>query len=305
MAMASSLDGSCLNQVTQCKTDCSCRCSRSETNAGFRGVIDYYDPCFNIHRVQVYECNNCGEPFPTPTPKPTPTPTPTPTPGANCAPPPTGRPPVIVECPDPGDCDYRYEMWNTTWCRCTCRDPSPVLVDVQGDGLRLTNAAGGVSFDLDADGAAERLSWTEAGADDAWLALDRDGDGLITNGRELFGNFTPQPDPPPGVEPNGFLALAEFDKPDNGGDGDGAITSRDVIFDSLHLWQDTDHNGVSEAWELHALPALGLESIRLDYKEAKRTDEHGNQFRYRAKVGDARRAQLGRWAWDMFLVSGP
>lgn len=188
--------------------------------------------------------------------------------------------------------------WDPEFCQCI----SPVLVDVLGDGFRLTDLAGGVRFDRDSNGRAERSSWTAAGSDDAWLALDRNGNGRVDNGAELFGTFTAQP---LSDTPNGFLALAGFDRPQYGGNSDGVIDSRDSVFQSLLLWRDTNHNGVSEPAEKHTLAALNVTQLELSYKESKRSDEYGNWFRYRAKVLDSKQGQAGRWAWDVFLHRAP
>ena len=209
------------------------------------------------------------------------------------------------------DCDGDTDMQarqiacaNQQWVwlpdECLCSSATPIVLDMTGNGCRFTDAPRGVDFDINSDGRKERLSWTAAEADEAFLALDRNGNGQIDGGKELFGNFTDQPAT---EERNGFIALAEFDKSGNGGNEDGMISANDAVFPSLRLWEDNNHNGASETGEIHSLTDYSITAIELKYRTSNKSDMYGNVFRYRAKVHDVRGPSAGRWIWDVVLLA--
>jgi hypothetical protein len=173
-------------------------------------------------------------------------------------------------------------------------NPSPIIIDIDGSGYQLTDAAHGVSFDIFATGHPVRVSWTAPVCTNAFLVLDRNGDGAIGDASELFGDHTPQP---MSGHPNGFLALAAFDT-----NHDGVVDARDPVFGKLRLWQDSDHNGIATRAELHTLPQLGVSAVSVDYQHTDRVDAHANQFRYRAAVTGAR---ASHWAYDIFFTVAP
>jgi len=175
---------------------------------------------------------------------------------------------------------------------------SPILLDPSGEGFSLTNVENGVWFDLAAQGGLQKWSWTASNSTNGFLVLDRNGNGIIDDGTELFGSVTPQP---PSEFPNGFLALAVFDKPENGGNDDGFIDANDEIYSKLRVWVDKNHDGVSQPDELYSLSALSIARIDLQSEVKPRTDEYGNLFYLRARVWDGKGHRGGRWAWDVYL----
>jgi hypothetical protein len=186
-------------------------------------------------------------------------------------------------------------------------NPSPIIVDTTGQGFHLTSAEEGVLFDFYGDGHPIRVAWTAAGSGNAFLALDRNHNGKIDNGRELFGNLTAQPPCPDGGGAcrNGYRALAEFDKPENGGNGDGIIDHRDLVFSHLLLWIDENHDGISQPNELHTLSELGVYSLSLRYKEEWLEDSFGNLFHYKGVVNPDQNdgeSKDGRSNYDVFFA---
>jgi hypothetical protein len=213
---------------------------------------------------------------------------------------------VAAQCGGGGGCDAaptncpEGSFWDFDICRCV--NGTPIIIDITGTGFVLTSAANCVKFDISGTGHLIQMGWTAAGVDNAFLALPG-ADGLVHNGKQLFGNFTSQP---PSATPNGFAALAVYDLPANGGNGDGIIDSRDAIFSSLRLWIDSNHDGICQPEELQTLPSLGVDSISLSYYASMRRDQYGNLFRYRAKLNpvDAKDdSDVGRTAYDVFLTT--
>ena len=145
----------------------------------------------------------------------------------------------------------------------------PLVFDLDGDGITTVSLEESNSFfDLDNNGFAEKTSWVSA--KEGLLAYDKNGDGIINGGNELFGDRTLMKDGKT-LASSGFAALAEYD--DN---KDGKIDSNDVIYALLRIWQDADGDGIASAGELRRLVDLGIVSIGLSYSNTGVTDSANN-----------------------------
>ncbi|MBT0169355.1 hypothetical protein HAS13_18725 [Vibrio campbellii] len=129
----------------------------------------------------------------------------------------------------------------------------PLILDLDGNGVSLTEST---YFDHNANGIANRTQWVSS--TDGLLALDRDGNGTIDSGRELFGDNTL--DANGDVASDGYAALKAFDS-----NGDDVINQKDQVFDQLKVWVDANSDGVSQENELKTLKSLGVESIDLTH----------------------------------------
>lgn len=178
----------------------------------------------------------------------------------------------------------------------------PILIDLDNDGFHLAGLNDAVTFDLDADGQPNRISWTAFGTGDAFLVFDRNGNGVIDNGRELFGNATLLASGVPA--PNGYEALIEFDDSTLGGNGDSVISPLDSVWELLQVWTDRDHDGISDAGELESLATAGVAEFDTRYKRSNKSDEHGNLFRFKSKamVTNAKGRLRQSVTYDVFFV---
>jgi hypothetical protein len=160
---------------------------------------------------------------------------------------------------------------------------SPLIVDLRGDGFALTNKEKGVFFDIEASGAKAKIGWTQGNSDEAFIALDRNANGIIDDGSELFGTAT--------MRLNGLLAANGFDAlVDLDTNADRLINQYDESFADLVLWLDRNHNGFSESHELHKLNKFVIE-IDLNYMITNISDEIGNKIFAKSRV----KLKNGKW----------
>ena len=137
---------------------------------------------------------------------------------------------------------------------------TPLVLDLDGDGIELTNVDNGVLFDYDVDGDVEQTAWVES--DDGFLVIDNNGDGIINDRSEMFGDLFGFAD--------GFAHLSSFDS-----NNDNAITSSDDQWADLQVWRDLNQDGITDEGELYGLDDLGITSIDLN-AETTDTEVAGN-----------------------------
>lgn len=145
----------------------------------------------------------------------------------------------------------------------------PLVLDLDGDGIETVRVRGrnSVLFDHRANGIQHATGWV--GKDDALLVLDQNGNGLIDNGRELFGDNTLLSD---GTKANtGYQALSQYDE-----NGDGVINAQDAVFAQLRAWRDSNQDGISQSDELLTMAEANVSALNLAHESHQRKLENGN-----------------------------
>ncbi|MEM5527184.1 hypothetical protein WN093_00005, partial [Gammaproteobacteria bacterium AS21] len=144
---------------------------------------------------------------------------------------------------------------NTTYTSSSYSYESPLILDLDHDGVETLSIENGVNFDINADGNIDRTGWV--GKDDGLLVMDINGDGIINDGSELFGENTLLENGE--TAEDGFRALSELDS-----NKDSVFDANDQAYDQVKIWKDTNSDGVSQAHELYSLIDLNVESINLN-----------------------------------------
>lgn len=152
------------------------------------------------------------------------------------------------------------------------------MFDLDRNQFHLAGTDEPVFFDINVDGVKDKMTWTAAGTRDALLCFDRNGNGTIDDGTELFGTGTPLLFG--GYASHGYKALIEVDSPHLAGNQDWILDEEDALFSSLCLWTDTNHDAVSQSEELTDLRTAGILGVDLEYRASRQRDQHGNTLRY-------------------------
>ena len=150
--------------------------------------------------------------------------------------------------------------------------PTCVILDQDDTGLELTSPADGVDFDLNGDGARERVGWIRSQSQDGFLAIDVNKNGTIDNGTELVGSGLKHPKLEKKM--NGFDALLYLQNVTTGADGrptvevNSQLDAGDAAYQEFRVWIDANHNGRSEREELSTLPQAGITALSPAYRRA-------------------------------------
>jgi hypothetical protein len=204
---------------------------------------------------------------------------------------PEGEDPCEYGCPD-GYTTTCLGDQQPDECGC-CVNYSPIMLDRTGRP-RMSSAADGVTFGINSVGSVLKVAWPLSDTT-AFLVLDRNGNGTVDNGSELFGNTTRLASG--AVASNGYVALADFDV-----NGDRVIDASDPIYSQLELWSDRNRDGISEPEELTTLEQGGIRGVSTDAKPSAARDRWGNRFAFRARVY-YRTGKKPSFSYDVFPVT--
>ncbi len=166
-----------------------------------------------------------------------------------------------------------FLVLSTRTVSATC-PTSPLVLDLNGDGVQTTDLFAPVSFDLNGDGVPDRVAWTCGWTEEGFLWLDLNRNGTVNGGRELFGQGTLLPSGETAA--NGFEALEVYDGLSYGGNADGVISEDDLIWSHLRLWVDRNHDGISQRQEITSLRHFAIVAINLDFSRVQEVDGNGN-----------------------------